>query len=51
MDSSKQKMNDKYAIFLGKMHELYIRKKALISNFRAKLENRKIDRLKEELKK
>lgn len=44
-DLQKQKMNDTYSRFTQKMGELFTRKKILITDFKRRLENRKINNL------
>ena len=49
MDSQKKKLKDVYLNFTQKMSELFTRKKVLITDFKRRLETRKINKLKDEL--
>ncbi len=49
MDSEKQKINDIYYRFTQKMGELFTHKKTLITDFKRRLETRKINNLTNEL--
>ena len=49
MDKQKEKIETVYTQFTQKMSELFARKKKLISDFKRKLETRKINKLKDEL--
>ena len=49
MDSQKQKFKEVYSNFTQKMSELFTRKKTLITDFKRRLETRKINKLKDEL--
>ena len=49
MDKQKEKIETVYTQFTQKMSELFTRKKKLISDFKRRLETRKVDTLKNEL--
>lgn len=49
MDSQKQKMEKVYSDFTQKMGKLFTQKKTLISDFKRRLETRKINKLKDEI--
>jgi hypothetical protein len=48
-DLQKQKMNNIYSHYTQKMSEFFSRKKILITDFKHRLETRKINKLKDEL--